>query len=144
MGRDGVRGRRAGARSPHRPGRPASRRRLHASSSAARSASVIIPISRLFGSGGSDVAARVAKELHWSLLDNAVVDSVAERLGVSAAEVSSMEDRVPSLVERIATALTMSAPEISPTVDDSSLMVTAETRIVDVTKRVMEEAVAQG
>ena len=105
---------------------------------------MIITISRMFGSGGSDVAARVARALDWSLLDNAVVDSVAERLGVSAAEVSSMEDRVPSLVERIAAALTMSAPEISPTVDESSLMVTAETRIVDVTKRVMEEAVAQG
>jgi cytidylate kinase len=105
---------------------------------------VIITISRMFGSGGSDVAARVAKELGWTLLDNAVVDAVAERLGVTAAEVSSMEERVPSLVERITSALTMSAPEISPTVDESTLMVTAETRIVDVTKRVMEEAIAQG
>lgn len=105
---------------------------------------MIITISRMFGSGGSDVAARVAKELGWTLLDNAVVDAVAERLGVSAAEVSSMEERVPSLVERIASALTMSAPEISPSVDESALMVTAESRIVDVTKRVMEEAVAQG
>jgi cytidylate kinase len=90
------------------------------------------------------VAARVANELGWTLLDNAVVDAVAERLGVTAAEVSSMEERVPSLVERITSALTMSAPEISPTVDESTLMVTAETRIVDVTKRVMEEAIAQG
>jgi cytidylate kinase len=105
---------------------------------------VIITISRMFGSGGSDVAARVAKELGWSLLDNAVVDAVAERLGVSRAEVSSMEERVPSLVERIAATLTMSAPEISTGADSSSLMVTAETRIVDVTKRVMEEAVAEG
>ena len=105
---------------------------------------MIITISRMFGSGGSDVAARVAKELRWTLLDNAVVDAVAQRLGVSVAEVSSMEERVPSLVERIAATLTMSAPEISPAVDDSSLMVTAETRIVDVTRRVMEEAVAEG
>lgn len=105
---------------------------------------MIITISRMFGSGGSDVAARVAKELQWTLLDNAMVDAVAERLGVSAAEVSSMEERVPSLVERIAATLTMSAPEISPAVDESSLMVTAETRIVDVTRRVMEEAVAEG
>lgn len=105
---------------------------------------MIITISRMFGSGGSDVAARVAKELGWALLDNAVADAVAERLGVSAAEVSSMEERVPSLVERITSALTMSAPEISPTMDESTLMVTAETRIVDVTRRVMEEAIAQG
>jgi cytidylate kinase len=105
---------------------------------------VIVTISRMFGSGGSDVAARVAKELGWTLLDNAVVDAVAERLGVSRAEVSEMEERVPSLVERIVSTLSMSAPELSPQIDDSSLMVTAETRIVDVTKRVMVEAVAQG
>lgn len=105
---------------------------------------MIVTISRMFGSGGSDVAARVAKELGWTLLDNAVVDAVAERLGVSRAEVSEMEERVPSLVERIVSTLSMSAPELSPTVDDSSLMVTAETRIVDVTKRVMVEAVAEG
>lgn len=105
---------------------------------------MIVTISRMFGSGGSDVAARVATELGWSLLDNAVVEQVAERLGVSRAEVSEMEERVPSLVERIVSTLSMSAPELSPAVDDSSLMVTAETRIVDVTKRVMVEAVAQG
>lgn len=105
---------------------------------------MIITVSRMFGSGGSDVAARVAKELGWTLLDNAVVDEVAQRLGVTAAEISSLEERVPSLVERVAAALTMSAPEISPTVDESALMVTAETRIVDVTRRVMEEAVAEG
>jgi cytidylate kinase len=105
---------------------------------------VIITISRMFGSGGSDVAARVAKELDWTLLDNAVVEAVAERLGVSRAEVSEMEERVPSLVERIVSTLSMSAPELSPAVDDASLMVTAETRIVDVTKRVMVEAVAEG
>ena len=98
----------------------------------------------MFGSGGSDVAARVAKELGWTLLDNAVVEAVADQLGVSRAEVSEMEERVPSLVERIVSTLSMSAPELSPAVDDSSLMVTAETRIVDVTKRVMVEAVAQG
>jgi cytidylate kinase len=105
---------------------------------------VIITVSRMFGSGGSDVAARVAAAVGWTLLDNAVVDQVAQRLGVSPAEISSLEERVPSLVERVAAALTMSAPEISPTVDDSALMVTAETRIVDVTRRVMEEAVAEG
>jgi cytidylate kinase len=105
---------------------------------------VIITISRMFGSGGSDVAARVARALGWSLLDNAVVDEVADRLGVSRAEVSSIEERPPSLSERIATAMAMSAPELAVPIDDASMMVTAETRIVDVTKRVMQEAVQQG
>jgi cytidylate kinase len=105
---------------------------------------VIITISRMFGSGGSDVAARVARELGWSLLDNAVVDEVAERLGVSRAEVSSREERVPSLGERIAAALTMSTPEFVVPVPDTPMTETAEMRIVDVTKRVLEEAIQQG
>jgi cytidylate kinase len=105
---------------------------------------VIITISRMFGSGGSDVAARVARELGWSLLDNAVVDEVAERLGVSRSEVSSLEERVPSLAERIASTMAMSTPEFVVPVSDAPMMNTAETRIVDVTKRVMQEATLQG
>jgi len=107
---------------------------------------MIVTISRMYGSGGSDVAARVAKSLGWALLDNAVIDAVAERLGVSREEVSEHEERVPSLVERLASTLMMSAPELSMPVDEGAgaLMVTAETRIVDVTRRVMEEAVQQG
>jgi cytidylate kinase len=105
---------------------------------------VIITVSRMFGSGGSDVAARVARQLGWQLLDNAVVDAVAERLGVSRAEVSSIEERVPSLSERIASTLRMSTPEFVMPVADSSLTETAEMRIVDMTKRVIEEAVQEG
>ena len=105
---------------------------------------MIITISRMFGSGGSDVAARVARELGWSLLDNAVVDEVAERLGVSRSEVESLEERVPSLAERIASSLALSAPELAVPVDDAPMMQTAETRIVGVTRRVMEEAVQEG
>jgi cytidylate kinase len=105
---------------------------------------VIITVSRMFGSGGSEVAARVARHLGWQLLDNAVVDAVAERLGVSRAEVSSLEERVPSLSERIVSTLRMSTPEFVMPVADASLTETAEMRIVDVTKRVIEEAVQQG
>ena len=98
----------------------------------------------MFGSGGSDVAARVARALGWSLLDNAVVDEVADRLGVSRAEVSSLEERVPSLAERIATTMAMSTPEFVVPIPDAPMVDTAETRIVDVTKRVMQEAIQQG
>src|SRR4051812_40534519 len=98
----------------------------------------------MFGSGGSDVAAIVARRFGWSLLDNAVVDEVAERLGLSRSEVSSLEERVPSLSQRIAATMRMSAPEFVPAVSDSSISDTAENRIVDVTRRVMEEAVQQG
>ena len=105
---------------------------------------MIITVSRMFGSGGSDVAARVARKLGWSLLDNAVVDEVAERLGVSVSEISAREERVPSLAERIASSMTMSAPELALPVIDASMVELPEERIVAVTQRVMEEAVQQG
>jgi cytidylate kinase len=105
---------------------------------------MIITVSRMFGSGGSDVAALVARTLGWSLLDNAVVGAVAERLGLSTAEVSSRDERVPSLAERIAESMRMATPEFGVPMADVTMTETAETRIVDVTKRVMEEAVQQG
>lgn len=105
---------------------------------------MIITVSRMFGSGGSDVAARVARQLGWTLLDNDVVDSVAERLGMSPAEVSDIEERVPSFAERIAASMRLSTPEYVVPVADASLTDTAEMRVVDMTKRVMEESVQRG
>lgn len=103
----------------------------------------IVTISRQYGSGGSDVAERVARALGWHLYDNAVVDEVAVRLGISPAEVSAREERMPSLAERLASAISLSAPEMMPTVGDAALP-PSEERIVEVTGRVMEEAVQAG
>jgi cytidylate kinase len=105
---------------------------------------VIITISRMFGSGGSDVAAKVASQLGWTLLDNAVVDAVAERLGLPRSEVSELEERVPSLAERIASAMRMSTPEFVVPITDAAPVETTEERIVEVTKRVIREAVQEG
>ena len=103
----------------------------------------IVTISRQYGSGGSEVAERVAKALGWHLYDNDMVDEVARRLGISTEEVSAREERVPSLSERIATAMALGVPEVMPTVADLSSE-PSEERIVEVTKRVIEEAVQAG
>ena len=102
----------------------------------------IITISRMYGSGGSDVAARVAQRLGWSLLDNDFVDAVAERLGVSASEVQAREERTPSLVERLASALAAASPEILP--PPTEQLPPSEERLVEVTRRIIEEAMARG
>ncbi|HEY5440986.1 MAG TPA: cytidylate kinase-like family protein [Gemmatimonadaceae bacterium] len=103
----------------------------------------IVTISRQYASGGSEVAERVARALGWHLYDNAVVDEVAARLGISPAEVSAREERMPSLAERLASAISLAAPEVMPTVGDAALP-PSEERIVEVTGRVMEEAVQAG
>ena len=103
----------------------------------------IVTITRQFGSGGSEVAERVALALGWTLYDNALVDEVATRLGLSSAEVSAREERLPSLAERLASAISLAAPEVMPSVSDAAVP-PSEERIVEVTQRVIEEAVQAG
>jgi CMP/dCMP kinase len=103
----------------------------------------VITISRMYGSGGSEVAQRVAEALGWSLFDNDMVDAIAERSGLTRAEVSAQDERVPSMVERLAAALSLGSPEMLPPVPTGP-METTEERIVAVTRRVIEEAVQTG
>ncbi|MFN2601636.1 MAG: AAA family ATPase [Gemmatimonadaceae bacterium] len=103
----------------------------------------IVTFSRLYGSGGSEVAAKVAHELGWSLLDNAVVDQVAARLGITRAEVAAREERVPSLVERITDALTLGSQEwITPMT--AARRPPTDEQLIEMTRHVVDEAVASG
>jgi CMP/dCMP kinase len=102
----------------------------------------LITVSRMVGAGGAELAARVAAMLGWRLVDNGLVDSVAQRLGVPVAEVVEREEKVPTLTQRLADALTLGAPEVltrRPTTLPPS-----EERILEVTANVIEEAVAAG
>ena len=102
-----------------------------------------ITISRMYGSGGSDVAAGVASHLGWKLFDNAMLDAVAERSGLTRAEVSEQDERVPSMAERLASALSLGSPELMHPTPAHGIETTEE-RIVAVTRRVIEEAVVTG
>jgi CMP/dCMP kinase len=103
----------------------------------------IITVSRLYGSGGSEVAAVTAKLLGWSLLDNTVVDAVAARMGLSAAEVRDREERVPSLVERLTSAMAMGSQEwVSPMA--AAAKRPTDEQLIEVTRHIIEEAIAAG
>lgn len=104
----------------------------------------ILTVSRMFGAGGSDVAARVAASLGWSLLDNAIVEAVASRLGTTTAAVEARDERVSGIAQRLADALSFGSPEILPLLADNTPMPPTEERVLEVTRRVMVEAVAQG
>jgi cytidylate kinase len=102
----------------------------------------LITVSRMVGAGGAELAARVAAMLGWQLVDNALVDSVAQRLGVPVADVMDREERVPTLAQRLADVLALGAPEVltrRPTTLPPS-----EERILEVTANVIEDAVAAG
>lgn len=103
----------------------------------------IITISRMYGSGGSEVAAATARELGWALLDNAVVDSVAARTGLPAPEVAAREERVSSLTERLVEAMAMTSGEmLSPVA--SARFAPSDAYLLEVTRRVIEDAATHG
>ena len=102
----------------------------------------IITVSRLYGSGGSEVAAVTAKILDWSLLDNSVVDAVAARMGLSVAEVRDREERVPSLVERLTSAMAMGTQEWAAPI--AAAKRPTDEQLIEVTRHIIEEAIAAG
>jgi cytidylate kinase len=103
----------------------------------------VITVSRMYGSCGSEVAERVATTLGWHLFDNEIVNAIAERSGLTHAEVTAQDEHVPSLVERLASALSLGSPEIMPPVPAGTIESTEE-RIVAVTRQIIEEAVQDG
>jgi cytidylate kinase len=102
----------------------------------------IVTITRLFGAGGSDVAARAAGLLGWPLLDDALADSVAARLGLTLEEVKSREERAPSLAERVADTLALSAPEVRPVAGE--YVAPPVERMLTIARKVMEDVAAEG
>jgi CMP/dCMP kinase len=103
----------------------------------------MITVSRMVGAGGAELAARVAASLGWQLVDNALVETVAQRLGVTAATVEAREERVPTLTQRLADALALGAPEVLNT-GTAATLPPSEERILEVTANVIEDAVANG
>jgi CMP/dCMP kinase len=101
----------------------------------------IITFTRLFGAGGADVAARTAALLGWTLLDDALAESVAHRLGLTIDEVRAREERSPSLAARVGEALALSAPEVRAVAGE--FVAPQSDRMLAIARRVMEEVAAQ-
>ncbi|HLX59367.1 MAG TPA: cytidylate kinase-like family protein [Ktedonobacteraceae bacterium] len=78
-----------------------------------------ITISRQYGSGGGEVAARLAQRLGWQLIDHEIVAQVAHALGITEAEAEVHDERVEGFIARLlnalqAAALVVPTPMIPP------------------------------
>jgi cytidylate kinase len=104
---------------------------------------MIITISRQFGAGGSEVARRVAEALGWRVVDNELIDRVAERAGLSPEEVAQREERAPDFIERLTRALARSVPELFPKPAER-VPEPEEATLVRLTESVVAEAAAEG
>lgn len=61
----------------------------------------VITISREYGSGGGEIAARLASRLNWQLVDHEVVYEVARRLGVTVGDAARRDEQAEPLVEQV-------------------------------------------
>ncbi|HEU0027614.1 MAG TPA: cytidylate kinase-like family protein [Ktedonobacterales bacterium] len=60
-----------------------------------------ITISRQYGSGGGEIAARLARRLGWRLVDHEVIEEVARRLGVTVDDAAQRDERAEGVVDHI-------------------------------------------
>ncbi len=104
---------------------------------------MLITMAREYGAGGSEVARRVAEALHWRVVDNELVERIAARAGLSREEVESMEERVPSFIERLARTLAASTPELFPP-QTGTVPEMSEKDLVRITEVVVGEIAAEG
>src|SRR5436305_1821533 len=65
-----------------------------------------VTISRQYGSGGGEIAARLARKLGWQLIDHAIIAKTASELGVYETDVSRHdEEYVEGTLARILTGI---------------------------------------
>src|SRR6266699_5643503 len=101
-----------------------------------------VTISREYGSGGGEIAARLAKRLQWQLIDHEVVVRVAQKLQVSEEEAEDHDERVESLASRIFKSLQVIQPTMPVAVE---IPLSIDSRAFHVARsQVIEGAVASG
>lgn len=69
-----------------------------------------ITVSRQYGSGGGEIAARLARQLQWHLIDHEIVARVAHQLGISEQEAAVHDEHVEGFISRALGALQFASP----------------------------------
>ena len=70
----------------------------------------VVTISREYGSGGGEIAARLAQRLDWQLVDHRVVVRMAQELGIELEEAEARDEHVDGPVARMLAALQFVGP----------------------------------
>ena len=71
-----------------------------------------VTISREYGSGGGEVATRLAAKLGWQLVDHEIVAQIAERLDITVEEAEAQDEHADSFVSRLLVSMQLASPEI--------------------------------
>lgn len=72
-----------------------------------------VTISREYGSGGGEIAARLAHALGWKLIDHEVVTQIAQRLGVEVEDAEAHDEQAESWVVHFLTTMQTVGPMVA-------------------------------
>lgn len=95
-----------------------------------------VTVSREYGSGGGEVAQRLAQRLGWELVDHEILVRIAQELGISELEAEEHDERAESLVHYLIDSMrvlqpAMFAMETSPLLTNMRLYREALTKVVE-------------
>jgi CMP/dCMP kinase len=65
----------------------------------------VVTISREYGSGGGEIASRLARRLGWVLVDHAIVERTARELGTSVEDVETRDEATEGILDRVLEAM---------------------------------------
>lgn len=71
-----------------------------------------ITISRQYGSGGGEIAARLTQQLQWQLIDHEIVAHVARDMGITEEEAAVHDEHVEGFISRVLGSMQLAAPEL--------------------------------
>jgi cytidylate kinase len=100
---------------------------------------MIVAIGRELGAGGHAVGEAVAAALHVELLDNEIVNLVAQRIGAPESYVAERDEQVESFVDRLLRGITAAYPE---SFSGRDLPDWSETHLVQLTGAIIKERAA--
>ncbi|HKW19860.1 MAG TPA: cytidylate kinase-like family protein [Ktedonobacterales bacterium] len=103
-----------------------------------------ITVARLYGSGGGEVARRVAKRLGWRLIDHEVIVQVAFDLHITEEEVEDLDEHTEGFILRALNSMSLMYPSMVENVPPSPSPATRERLYQNALHRVIELAVEEG
>ena len=104
-----------------------------------------ITISRMYGSGGGEIAARLARRLNWHLIDHELVARVARELGISEQQAEVQDEYAKGFIARVVSQFVTTVPTAAaPVVQVAPKDQTDQDRYQETLRRVVESAADTG
>jgi cytidylate kinase len=102
-----------------------------------------ITISREYGSGGGEIATRLARRLGWQLIDHEIVERVASEMGTSIEQAEARDERTEGILARAFNNLQFLEPAYMAGASSEAFLSNEKTYL-EIVGRIVRAAAAQG